>query len=365
MGEKSNIDEIIYKEDETGKRINIIMIISMLGALATIIAVVLQFFDFKFPIKSNPNVYIEDENIDITYLQKLRNDEENSFYPLFQDKIDVHSKNEFVSNCATQVHITNNYDETITLKKIVFEAKNIEEDLKPILRINQCVFEDKIQLRIENIGWQDAENIVITFEDENINEYLSKDRQTKEIPLIKYGSSISIPLWECKDFIKEGYFNIKLKVTGKNGDIETRYTENRNGIELELQNGEFIIPFGSGGQSDLVYGIKVNTETNSYKEEEIISENINPHDRLELPICFSAEKTCTFDFRIGFTILTHNNKEKMVWSDYANFKIEVSSVDIATENAKDYSKSELLENIYGFYGGIVSYPYVDKDEFKY
>ncbi len=110
--EKSNIDEIIYKKDETGKKINIVMIISTLASIAAISTFIFQFFDIKSPLKENPNVYIEDEKIDIEYLQKLRNDYENDLYTLFQDEIDILSKNEFKYYCATQVNITNNYDES-------------------------------------------------------------------------------------------------------------------------------------------------------------------------------------------------------------------------------------------------------------
>lgn len=252
----------------------------------------------------------------------------------------------------------------IKLEKIVFQAKEIEEDLRPILRINQITFDDKIELIIENIGWQDAENIVITFEDDNIDEYISKDKQTIEIPLIKYGNSTNVLLWECIDLKKDGHFNIKSKITGKNGEIEARYTNSQNGIEFDYESGKFNGKPGSGGQSGLIYGIEINTETVEYKEEQTISECINPHDRLELPICFSAKKTCNFDFRIGFEVLTHNNKKKMIWSDYVDFRLEIIPENNIFINGNSCEENEIIENIQ-FYGGLASYPYISKESIEY
>jgi len=150
----------------------------------------------------------------------------------------------------------------------------------------------------------------------------------------------------------------------ENGNIKVKYLYN-DCLYINVGEGRFW-PLELGDPSAGIYGIEIDTSDNSYKTEMNISEPINAHGRLELPICFSADKSCNFKFRIGFEVVKKNNKVEEIWTDYAKMDFEISSSAPDFNDVEDYSSIELLESAIEWPGEvIVTYPYIDKEVQKY
>lgn len=351
---------------KSNRKERIIATLGIIAAICTIVGVIIQFFDISIPIRSKPKADIMEDSINVEYLQSLRAG--GQVYPLFQDTINGMGKSFFEGNCATQVFVNNNYEDEILLDKIIFEAQDIEVNTRPVLRLNReftsFEYSTEIGIDIANIGWGDAKNIIIQFEDMegNIDEYLKPEKQSIEVPLVRYGDYIQIKLWDNTDFLKEGNYKIKMKCMDKEGDIEI---EGRDYLLVTVKNGEFL-GGGTGAPSMRIYGIRIDTSEESYKKEEAISESIKANERLELPICFSADKSCKLDFRVGFEVIKKNNKKETIWTEWAELELKISSVFYELDNVEDYSKEELTEKAKFEKGRvIVTYPYIDKDILKY
>lgn len=394
---KQKKENVIQEKKKKGKT-KILGIISVVATISAILSVIFQVFDIKFPIRHKPDVDILEEPIGVKYLKSVRDSSEEVYplfedvpidveylknvrdsseevYPLFKDTIDSGGKNIFNDNCATQVLISNNYDEEIVLTKIIFEAEDIVVDTKPVLHIDKGVYsnEENIELDVWNSGWGDGENVIFSFEDangENIDDYLIPERQKIEVPIIKYGDLTRFQIWNKEDFLKDGEYQIKVKCTQGDEDIDVNYLYGVDRLYINVSNGEFLNADGLGGPSMRIYGIKIDTSEETYKNEEAISEAIGANSRMEFPICFAADKSCTFKFRIGFEVRKKNNDSEICWTDNARLEFSVSSIDVETEsseNVENYSREELMEIINQEYPGCVkvTYPYVEKDTLKY
>lgn len=343
--------------------------VGILGVIIAGVALIIQFFDIKLPLRSKPKVDIMEDSISIEYLKNLRDDDQE-IYPLFIDKFDDTNSAVFNDNCATQLFVTNDYEEAITLDKIIFKAQDIEQNLEPTFIIrSRYLSTTESQLEIVNTGWSDAENVNISFDfvDADINKYLPVDKQTLNIPLIEFGEMTVVPLWNSYDFLLDGDFQILVNCNGNDGSaIETEYDFGDNGIYIRVENGLFPLLGGRGAPSQYIYGIEIDTSQKEFIVEKSISENINPHDRLELPICFSADKSCNLKFQIGFEAVIKNNKKIMIWSEPAYIDFKVSSIVSDSTNVENYSKDELLDIAASEPGSIkITYPYVDKETFMY
>lgn len=94
-------------------RISLEIVLAIIGVVVACVALVLQFFDLKLPIRRKPSVDISQEQIRVELLEKLR--EDDNVYPLFTDVLSEQVNEEENRNYATQVFITNDYEESILI----------------------------------------------------------------------------------------------------------------------------------------------------------------------------------------------------------------------------------------------------------
>lgn len=341
--------------------------ITTLLSIATIVAAISQIFDVKFPVRSKPNADVMEGSVSLEYLQSLRKDEGENVYPLFGNTIESTSENKFEGNCATQVFITNDYEEEIVLTKLMFEAEDISVDTTPVLSV--CIIGDETDYRlfVTNIGWGDSQEITFEFEDaegKGIDDYLDSENKKIKTSGIACGESKEIHLWDNTDFLKDGEYKINIKCYDANGGINVKYDYGEC-LYVNVKDGKFQ-PFELGDASAMIYGIEIDTSNNNYKKEAVISEPIESHSRLELPICFSADKSCSFKFRIGFELRKKNNSVETVWTEPAKLQFEISSLGSAFDNAENYSEEELIHYAVQWGGAvIVTYPYINRRIQKY
>lgn len=358
------------REEQKGKftKKKIIISTGTLGVIITILGFATQFFDLRLPIRSNPKADLAEKSIDVEYLKDMGERKGKEIYPLFQDKVELTQENVFEVDCATQVFITNDYDEEILLDKIMFEAKNIKVNTEPVILIGTVhCSETEASLTIWNKGWGDAENIILKFEDpeNDINRYLKPEKHSIEVDLLKHGESVDVPLWKNTDFLSDGTFYMTVTCWEDDKQLEHEYVSRNERISVTVVDGNFMM-LGSGAPSVEIYGIMIDTSKESYREEASISEYIESKRRLELPICFSADKSCDFSFRVGFEVIKRNNKKEEIWTDFADIRLKISSIWDETEEANRFTEKELEERAISWLGGVVvTYPYVGKDTLKY
>lgn len=398
------------EEQKNDKKETVKFGLEKIGIIASIAACVIAFlsfvtyiFDIRNPIYRKPDLEISNEIISVEYLRKssisnldiyhlfqdaIADSDNNSInkkiiveylenkatddgelYPIFQDSIGEANDDLFKDSCATQVFITNNYEDEILLDKIIFEAQDITINTEPVIGFweSKCT-ETEIELSIFNKGWGDANNIVLEFEDMNndIDEYLIEEKQSVEIPVLKYGEEQNIQIWKNTDFLKDGVYSIKVSCKDEKGgiDIDNGY-EGGEYIRIEVRDGKFFPP-GLGSSGSVIYAIKIDTSSDNYSRNEAISESIKAHERLELPICFSADKSCNLNFRIGFEVVKKHNEKEIIWTELANLDLRIPSINFVVRDVLDYKKEELYKEATASPETIiVTYPYVDKEVYEY
>ncbi len=341
-------------------------LLGILASIVAILALVFQVTDIKFPVRSKPKADIMEDSISLEYLQSLRKGEADNVYPLFDNTVESMSVNKFEDNCATQVFITNDYEEEIILTKLMFEAEDISVDTTPVLSVGLIGDETDYRLFVANIGWGNSQEITFEFEDaegKGIDDYL--DFRSKKIKTsgIACGEFKEIHLWDSADFLEDGEYKINIKCYDTNGRIDVKY-EYGKCLYVNVKDGKFQ-PHELGGASAMIYGIEIDTSNNNYKKEVVISESIESHGRLELPICFSADKSCSLKFKIGFELRKKNNIET-VWTEPAKLQFKISSFGSTFDNVENYSEEELTHYAVQWGGGVVvTYPYINRRIQKY
>lgn len=359
MGKKKKKTKKEFKIPKKGRQ-KIGKLLGILVSIAAILTLIFQVTDIKFPVRSKPRADIMEGAVSLEYLQYLREDE--NVYPLFSDTIKNKKENIFVGDCATQVFITNNYEEEIVLTKLMFEAEDISVDTDPVLSVCMIGDETDYRLFIANVGWGNSQEMTLEFEDaegKDIDDYLDSENKKIKTSGIACGEFKEIHLWDNTDFIKNGEYKIKIKCYDVNGEINVKY-EFGEFLDVKIKGGKFQ-PIELGDASAIIYGIEIDTSNNSYKKEAVISEPIESHSRLELPICFSADKSCDFKFKIGFELRKQNNSVETVWTEPAELKMEISSFNSAFDNAEKYSEEELTHYAVQWGGAvIVAYPYINR-----
>lgn len=342
----------------------ILNIIGIFGALFGILTFIITYFDISH--SSKPNADIQESVMSVSYLSKLGNRQNK--YPMFNDDINNMNEYNYVDNCATQVIVTNDYNNEILLEKMIFEAKDIIEDNTPTLEIDLIPNDNfGVNIMCVNHGWGDAKDITIELYGEGLDNFIVKDKHSLFIPLIGSGERIDLPIWDKQDLVMKnctGELYLKASCIDKNGD--TIHVLDENLIYISIYDGQFSSA-GGFGPSEEIYGVKIDTSNKKYEYEYNISECIKAKERMELPICFYPDKSCSLMFRVTFTIAYNNSNDRMnVSTDWAEIKFQVSSISsYGLNDVLDYSKEQLSEMIHEYPGYMkVTYPAVDRTEME-
>lgn len=334
--------------------------VAVTGVIVTIISLGFIIYDHMY---HEPKADIQDNAISVEYLSAIRDDD--NIFPMFSDEIN--SKTQFKGNCATQVLITNDNNEELLLDKIIFEAEDIKVNENPDLIIDlEAGSEGNAYFSIYNDGWGDAENLHFTFkgEDINLDDLIPTEKQVLNVKKIRYGTGNHYELWTDDDLLDSDYTGVLVVKPycvndgGKQIDLINQYGEKTVGVYVS--NGKFTL-LGRGDCSQEIYGIKINTAENSFQFESSISETIKAFGRLELPICFAPDKSCSFKFKVKFEVVSKGNKKEYISTKTAKVDFKVSSfLSNNFNDARDFSADELRESLESRNGlAKVSYPFAD------
>lgn len=306
------------------------------------------------------NIVIQDD-ISITYLNEniMQN---NNFYPLFEDYVDSDREYSFTENCATQLMITNHYDEQIVLDKISLNVDEIVIDYSPVLCFdNGYNIDNGISIQVANIGWGEAKDLKIRAigNDKNLEDYFKREALEFKIANLNCATNIEIPFLNNSDILCDfsGWtdFSISFIAECEEGVLETYGV-----VEPSIYDGKIMYD-GLGGVADYIYGIRIDTDSRKFFWEESILEFIDQGETLVLPICFFPDKSCSLKLEISFEIVNDGKKE-IISTGFKKMHFFVSSIpewnsmivhpieDIESMNEED---REFLKNSSN---NIISYP---------
>ncbi len=342
---------------------NVIEIIGAVSATTVILAFVLDFFGIWDIGKTMPSIYMD--NISISY---LNNDNRNeNIYHLFSDEIDNSKEYKFSESCATQIYITNHYEQEIVLNSIKFVAQDITLIENPVISLHAMEGMGYIDLSISNVGWEDSKKLEFEFSgvDKNLNEYIKNNKLFLTIDGIKTGENKTVRLWENDDLISKTNSDV-INFTAKCRDIDGNevqviyFSGNSQYLSVDINEGKFLNE-GKGGPSDSMYGVCIDTSKSFFSYKDSIEEYILPNETLTLPICFYPDKSCTMTFYVEFTAV-HDGKEITIKSDPITLEFEVLSIGgNGIYDATEYSEYDLKKISYEERGFcLVSYPFIDK-----
>jgi len=343
----------------------IVNIISILGVVFTILAFFTSYFGKSYSNK--PNADIQEQVMSVSYLSGLGNRQNK--YPLFNDDVNNMKEYQYIDNCATQIIVTNDYNNEILLEKMIFEATDIAADNTPVLDIHLIPTSNSdVNIECVNHGWGDANNVTIELYGEGLDDFIVESKHSIVVPSISAGERIELPIWNAHDLIKDNCDKdlfLNANCVDINGN--TIPIANENPIYIGIRDGEFTSA-GGFGPSEEIYGIKIDTSNEKYTYEYNISECIKAKERIELPICFYPDKSCSLKFRVTFTVVYNNSNDRMnVSTDWAEVKFQISSIaPYGLNDASDYSSEQLSEMIQGSPPGFVkvTYPAVDRAEME-
>lgn len=335
-----------------------------LVGILTLISFLLDYMGLWDLGKSKPTIYTD--KISVSYLNT--NNNLDNIYMLFDDEIDNKKEYKLSESCATQLFITNYYEDEIILNSIRFIAEEISVIEEPIISLLVLEGNGFVDLQLYNIGWADSDMLNLTFEgvNDDLSKHIDRNKLSLSIEGIPSQTSKTIRLWENEDLITDMDSGvIKFTATcndAMNNTVETVYGETRDfsHLEVDIADGKFVC-LGKGGISDLTYGVRIDTSQPSFNYEETIRESIQSQETLALPICFFPDKSCSIRFHIEFSAL-HNGKQTFCQSDPVTLEFEVSSINTAEKyNAGDYSTLELTQIANDYAGScIISYPFINK-----
>lgn len=322
-------------------------------------------------IYDEPEADILNQSMSVKYLSEIADREDK--YPMFNDDVNDDKKYIFTDYCATQIVVSNDYDHAILLNKIIFEAEEISVNDIPKFLI-QCTANDEgAVLVVTNLGWGDAKdvNIKLSCKDEDLGNYIDEKKHMVSVGCVKVGERVEVPLWKNEDILDTSS-DVVLYLCAVSSDVNNEvipveYLFNGNGTYLIIENGRFYRPeMGAGSES--IYGIKINTDEETYSCEFNISESIEAKNRLEMPICFFPDKSCSFKFRVTFEVIYNsNNQKKDISTDWAYLEFEVPSTGAnAVFDAEEFDVNELEDSLITSPGMVkVTYPCADPDLMEY
>lgn len=336
---------------------DIVMIIcTFIGIVFTI----MQIYDWIRGHKKL-DIVVQDD-ISITYLNR-NIVQHNNIYPLFEDYVDFDKEYLFTENCATQLMITNHYNNQVVIDKIILEANEIKVDYSPVLTfLNGYESEEGIGVTIVNTGWGTAKNLKIGMvgTDKNLEEYFKKEALEFEVPLVNSAEQVEVPLLKNTDLLAnlaDGMgFSIDFDVECECEGNPVVYSE----VGFYIYDGKLMFG-GVGDYAQQIYGIKIDTEKDNFLWEESISEFIDQGETLVLPICFFPDRSCSLKLKISFEIVNDGKKE-ITSTEASEMYFTVSSIpgwnyklSSPVDEIRDMSDEE-MENININNDVIVSYP---------
>lgn len=304
----------------------VIKFLTFIGELIAAIFAIMEIYDW---INGHKELdIVVSDNVSVTFLNESIK-QHNNFYPLFGDYIDFDKECQFIENCATQLMITNHYNNEVVIDKIVLEANEIKVDYSPVLTfsdVNSDVFEEGLGVTIVNTGWGAAKNLKVKMvgEDKDLEKYLKKEALEFTVPIVDSAEQVEIPVLKDSDLLGNIADGTNLKI---NFEVECEcegtpiiYSE----VMACIYEGKFARRWG-GGLAEQIYGIEIDTTKDKFLLEESITEFIDQGETLALPICFFPDKSCSLKLKISLEIVNDGIKE-MISTEIPEMYFTVSSI---------------------------------------
>lgn len=319
---EATIKKIKYKLKTMNPKIK--TFIALVGVVASCLAIGEQ-----IESKKKPNISIQSD-VDMDYLKETNDNFEN-MHLLFQKYTDPSKEYKIQDKCATQILVSNNYGHQIQINKIRLNIEDLEIDYTPVLKLSLYGDSetDEVGIDVLNLGWGDAKNLQLIFEDANgkLIDSFNTDKFQVDIPCVGVTEDVKVPLFKNTD-IKKKYYSgpFNLKVTAKCDDFEPIITEDSL-LGFNIYNHHVQIA-GFGDSSKIAYGIPISTDfhTKNFIYEDNISEFVDAKKTLAIPICFSPNKSCRMKFKVELDI-NNNGKIKKISTPVVSAKFYISSIE--------------------------------------
>lgn len=279
----------------------------MIGMIGTIIEIMLSLEERMWKHFRKASVLIEP--VSAMYVKKNQITS-NDIYPLFENFIDINEENDCFQYCETLIAITNPYDTEIVLDKIIFSANNIKIDKRPCFYFEFYKESDTgLPVHVYNVGFGNSTEITLKLIDKEgkLSEYIKREALNVTIPPLEASKDVYIELLNNKDVIKEALNPIVFE-TEFIVDNEDILLLDENLLCFQLEGKKLTLVGGLGADGGNIYGIRIDTNKQSYKREETVKEFIKPSETLMIPICFFPDKSCTLDFEIEFEVIKEGKK---------------------------------------------------------
>lgn len=324
----------------------VIKVFAFIGGLITAIYALMQAYDWIREHKKL-DIVVQDD-ISITYLNENIMQHQN-FYPLFEDYVDSDKEYLFTENCATQLMITNHYNNQVVIDKIILEADEIEVDYSPILTFYEGYeSEDGLSIFIANTGWGAAKdlNIRMVGKDKNLEEYLKRDVLEFTVPIVEPSEQVEVPFLKNSDLLEDFADGTDLRIDFE-VECQCEGIPVINGdIAVFMSEGKLVFG-GAGDYAQYVYGIRIDTAAENFSWEKPISEFIDQGETLVFPICFFPDKSCSLNLKISFEIV-NDGKTHTISTETSKMYFTVSSIpgwnykiSKSVDDVKSISKEEM------------------------
>lgn len=334
------------------------------GATVGIFVGIPQIIEYWQKNWEKPSIY--SDKISVEYL-KSSESRDKVIYQLFDDEIDEEKDYKLYDYCATQIFITNHYDQEIALNSIKFVAENISVIETPILSLYAEEGEGYVDLSINNTGWGDCKDFKIEFtgKEEELSNHIKKDKLTFNVEGVKVGEDRTIRLWEKEDLVTKLNSEV-LEINAHCEDVDGNEIPviysmgDYPCLLVDIIDGKFLSD-GRGGPSDKIYGVRIDTSKSNFAYRDSIEEYIQPNETLALPICFFPDKSCNIKFYVEFTAV-YDEREITIQSKPVSMEFEILNTPYNKTQDATQSDQVDLENIISDTVGenLVSYPFLDE-----
>lgn len=228
--------------------------------------------------------------------------------------------------CVTEILIANNSNSEIYVKEFSFVVSDIKLNTEPCYILYDYVVDvgtKNMVFAIYNDGWVDQTNISIKMTDKNgiLYQYIPEEKLEWKIEELKEDDTAFIKFpEELFSYFPERTVEINpvFEVISDGGAVIEECPcvifLNNKGIEDE----------GSGmGSSSTAVGLMIDSNKSEDTISFAVSENIKGGCILELPICFFADRSCSFQICIEIVVFD-GEKEYSIYTEPRDIELMIS-----------------------------------------
>ena len=199
-------------------------------------------------------------------------------------------------------------------------------DNEPRIKASLVPDNDGIRIRLINDGWAAAENLHIHAKSKtgSLEEYFGASTIDVNVPTVDKASDTEIRFLFNSDLIKQGSEEFELTLSASDDNHDEVHLEAADTFFF-VKGGKLDLPYGKGGPSHNVYGVKIDTSSGSFSYEEDANECVKPGENICIPVCFFPDQSCTMKVRLAFDVVKGDTVETLS-TDVVELHILVPSI---------------------------------------